>query len=887
MGRPRKEKLGEFGEVLEAILEEKDIEPGALAGASGLAPNIISDMMVNRNRRLTRPNVLTCIEGLTWLQAIDEYAANKLLRAASADRERGYKAPIKELDEYNERDKAVLDLLRAQKVSASVSHVVDAQRLAPIVGREEDKQAVLKYLSNRKNRLITLTGTAGVGKTRLALEVLKTIEKQNPEYVCIYISFAGLEENASILPTIAWELGIRIQGATDASAICEAIQRMEDKIPVLFLDNLEHVINYEPDEHQPNKDILSALLKGCPTLRIIATSRTPVVIDYEQVHPIKPLSVPRPYVTNPDQLSTYPSVMLFLSLVEARGIAVDIPKVVGLVATMCRKLEGLPLAIKIVAAHAAYDIADFYEHQWVDLLTLPNKYPDLTHHKTLEKTLLWSYNLLPPEHQVLFRYMGVFRSSFTHDALAAVRGQETTPSDVLAACGKKIAPQKLKELVRLLQDHGLVEGYSSNVTYSRIRPAPFRDHNGSFPTVIVQELPEITRSRLYLLQPIAEFAWSLLTPYETAFVQREHRRCYLNLVRDSERALRGAEQEIWYIRFEYEWKDIEYALEYTAAMFQHAHTGVKKEEGIALLECLTGLWWYWRLSRKITNVGWWWLRVTIPLLEMLAELKEHPLYYKALYMRAEAEAYYVRTRPLVISERIQMIEKMQNELEKCYQFFKERDVENAVCTLLLLVELLEEAIILGFSIYFFTDDTEDTRKAFFQQLFGYYRKFEDKDSSDYDPWFAAWVGMHLGGLLTALYNFGMAGHFYEESIRLYKEVHDRHGQEEVVVSLVQLTQMQLVATMPQEAWEQLSEEDFFACAKHIGRRTVDSTTGWHYYIYPPPASIYYPDVRRAGSYGGSRQLIQQADIEQIEDKLARVFQAYMVPYRYMSPKQLT
>jgi predicted ATPase len=285
-----------------------------------------------------------------------------------------------------------------------------------LIGRESEVAAILLMLDEGA-RLLTVTGPGGTGKTRLAREVAAEALDRYPDGVFV-VDLSSLTDPALVVPTIAATLGVReIPGqplfATLASYL--APKRL-----LLLLDNYEQVLEAAPDT--------AGLLTTGPGLVIIVTSREPLHVRGEREFPLLPLPLPAANrLPSLEELAQVPSVALFVE--RATASRPDFALTIGnatAVASIGRRLDGLPLAIELAAARVkvlppAALLARL--DQRLSLLTGGGR--DLpARQRTMRNAIAWSYDLLAPEEQALFRRLAVFAGGFTLDAAEAVAGAE-------------------------------------------------------------------------------------------------------------------------------------------------------------------------------------------------------------------------------------------------------------------------------------------------------------------------------------------------------------------------------------------------------------------------------------------------------------------------------
>ena len=326
------------------------------------------------------------------------------------------------------------------------------------VGREQDL-AELKELVGR-NRLLTLVGAGGVGKTRLTLRVGSELLDQFPDGVW-FVDFAPVNDPVLVSSVLSRTLGIH----QDDKAVDAIPLWLKRKQLLLILDNCEHVL-------EPVATIASALLRSAENVRIVATSRQPLDITGERVHRLPSLSLPDKTVGLPaDEALKFDAIALFVD----RGRAVQAQfelsaETAPAVAEICRRLDGIPLAIELAAARVnVLSVANL-------ALRLNERFRILTggsrdvlpRQKTLGALIGWSYDLLAPQEQRLFMRLGIFPSGFGLDAATAIcGGDELDEIDVLDL----LASLTAKSLV-VAQTNGETERYrllESTSAYARER----------------------------------------------------------------------------------------------------------------------------------------------------------------------------------------------------------------------------------------------------------------------------------------------------------------------------------------------------------------------------------------------------------------------------------
>jgi predicted ATPase/transcriptional regulator with XRE-family HTH domain len=267
----------------------------------------------------------------------------------------------------------------------------------PLIGRDEEVTGIVELMASGGTRMVTLTGPAGVGKTRLALEVAGELAGRFRDGLA-YVSLAPLDDPGLVVPTIAHALGARESGPNPLAHALHSHLRARNLL--LVLDNFEHLQAAAPE--------VAGLLAAAPHLGVLVSSRSPLRIRWERVFPVAPLPLPQ-------------ATELFCQ--RARQLAPDVSTTdPDVVSAICRRLDCLPLAIELAAART--DLLPLRAllarlDQAMKILTggardLPDRQQALHH------ALTWSYDLLSRDEQALFRQLAVFAGGWTLDAAAAV-----------------------------------------------------------------------------------------------------------------------------------------------------------------------------------------------------------------------------------------------------------------------------------------------------------------------------------------------------------------------------------------------------------------------------------------------------------------------------------
>jgi predicted ATPase/class 3 adenylate cyclase len=286
-----------------------------------------------------------------------------------------------------------------------------------LIGRDEELVAVERLLAQETSRLVTLTGPGGTGKTRLALEVAAEALDRYPDGVFV-VDLSLLTEPALVLPSIAVALGVR---ETVGEPLRDTlIRHLRERHLLLVLDNCEQVLESASD--------IATLLAACPHLAILATSREPLHIRAEREIAVAPLPLPAPgRLLPPAELATVPAVALFVERAQGAHASFALTaENAAAVAGICRRLDGLPLAIELAAARVkVLPPAALLTRLEQRLSLLTGGGRDLpARQRTMRDAIAWSYDLLSPEEQNLFRRLAIIAGAFTLAAAEAVTAPE-------------------------------------------------------------------------------------------------------------------------------------------------------------------------------------------------------------------------------------------------------------------------------------------------------------------------------------------------------------------------------------------------------------------------------------------------------------------------------
>ena len=504
--------------------------------------------------------------------------------------------------------------IRLTKPESVPKHNLPAQ-LTTCVGREQDVATVVALLRRPHVRLLNMIGTAGIGKTRLAIEVARDVLDDFADGLS-FVSLASIRSPHLVLPALARTLGLKEKEGQPVADLLQAY--LSQRQMLLVLDNFEQVVAAAP--------LLGELLATCPALKLLVTSREVLHLRAEQQFAVPPLAVPKLEPFSTVELLSPPAAMeLFIQRAQAVKHDFQLHEAnAPAIAEICRRLDGLPLAIELAAARvkvlSLQALLARLEHR---LEVLSDGAWDLPERQqTLRNTLQWSYHLLNTREQRLFRRLSVFVGGSTVEAVEALYALLDDGED------------RVLEMVTSLLDKSLLLNRQSG--------------DGE--------------QRLLMLEMIHEYGLEMLaTSGEMEAAHQAHARYYLRLVEEAEPAFWGPQQAAWFNRLEQERGNLRKALNW---LLERA----EGEQNLEMALRLGGaLWWFWFRRAHFTEGAFFMQRA-------LALAHAHvPVHVQAKALRCaghlvDAQGDTERGEAL-LAESVALFTESGNQVERARTFF--------------------------------------------------------------------------------------------------------------------------------------------------------------------------------------------------------------------------
>jgi predicted ATPase/DNA-binding CsgD family transcriptional regulator len=420
-------------------------------------------------------------------------------------------------------------------------------QITSFVGREREVGAVTELL--RQARLLTVTGPGGGGKTRLAIEAAAAAA-EGYRGGAWFVDLAPLGDPALVPRAVLAALG---GGERPGQPVGDTLMaRLQDDPLLLLLDNCEHLVG-------ACADLVDALLRACPQLVVLATSREVLGVPGEVAWRVPPLSFPDPREPlQPDELLRYEAVRLFVERARLVDPSFALSgATVRPVAEICHRLDGMPLAIELAAARVAILTVEQVAARLGDRFRLlaGGSRTGVARHQTLRATVEWSHALLTPREQVLFRRLSVFAGGWTLEAAEAVCADRALPRD------------------------DVLEALAGLVAKSLVLPELGTARDAARPT------RRASRRRYALLETLRQYGGERLVERdESGWLARRHARYCLSVAERAGTELTGPHQVAWFQRLEEEHDNMRAALGW-------AIRGGEAALALGLCGALYRFWW--------------------------------------------------------------------------------------------------------------------------------------------------------------------------------------------------------------------------------------------------------------------------------------------------------
>jgi predicted ATPase/DNA-binding winged helix-turn-helix (wHTH) protein len=458
------------------------------------------------------------------------------------------------------------------RVATAASPDAGAHRLpsptTSLIGREALSASICALMRRNDVRLVTLTGPGGSGKTRVGLHVTAELSHDFADGSYIVI-LAPVRDVAQVASAIAGVLSIQESGSRSAEDLL--VSYLREREVLLTLDNYEHVAASAP--------LVTTLLAACPRLKVLITSRSVLKLSAEHDVVVPPLALPDMQATAKRAFESA-AVRLFVERAQAAGQDVGASEhEMDVVAEVCRRLDGLPLAIELAAARlrvlSPQALLTRLDHRLQLLKSGPGNLPE--RQKTLRNAIAWSHDLLGAGEQALFRRLSVFAGGWSLDAAEAVAGWGDLPDTVL-------------EILSALVDQSLVQ---------RIE-----DVNGE--------------PRFTMLETVREYALERLdSSGELSDVRQRHAEHFTELAEEAEPQLTSAQRKPWLAQLQAEYNNLRAALTWLIR---------ERADAAGALRLAGALPWMWYFAGHFSE-GRSWLKQA---LEVPGGDKQSPATAKAL-----------------------------------------------------------------------------------------------------------------------------------------------------------------------------------------------------------------------------------------------------------------
>ncbi|MGO8948022.1 MAG: helix-turn-helix transcriptional regulator [Ktedonobacterales bacterium] len=568
--------LPTFGALLLRWRAAAGLTQEELAARAGLSPNAIAALEHGRRRTLRGATVELLADAL----GLEAQERAQLVMAA-ARRTAGAEAP----------ERAAADAAWARRPRWPTVAP------PPLVDRADELETIQRLLTVEGVRLLTLTGPAGVGKTRLALAAAARLAEETerfPDGVTL-VDLTPVRDPVLVLSALAHGLGtLDVGSRLLPERLMDALAQRQQ---LVVLDNFEQVL--------PATAQIADLLAACPGLVLLVTSRVQLKLRWEQTLRIPPLPVPD--LTRPvpplDELAAIPSVALFMERARARKHDFGLSEQqASMVARLAVQLDGLPLALELAAARTATVGLPMIAHRLGDRLRLLRwEAADLPERQqSLEAAVGWSYDLLSKEERRLFRCLGVFVGRVSLDAITAVARVEAAEAAEAGEAGEAAEAAEARGGGEEGDGGRTLDQLVSLAEQSLILPVPPAglawQHGGQGGSKDDEDEAEPAFGMLETVRAYAEERLAAAGELETA--RRAHASSFLALAERAEPELRGRDQRAWFFRLEREHDNLRAALRWLLDQDDAA-------ERARALRLAGALGWFWSVrGYAVEGRGW-------------------------------------------------------------------------------------------------------------------------------------------------------------------------------------------------------------------------------------------------------------------------------------------
>jgi predicted ATPase len=596
------------------------------------------------------------------------------------------------------------------------------------VGRDKELADVKQFLRSDHVRLLTLTGTGGSGKTRLALHAAADISEEFPGGV-YFVPLASVTDPGTVASLIAQILGLRYTGGRPLPEALQLYLGLSVHAPtLLLLDNFEQVVAAAP--------LLVSLLASCPLLKVCVTSRAVLHVSGEHEYLVPPLPTPDPKQLLPvEELSRNPAVALFLQRATAVNPALTLKQDnARAVAEICSQLDGLPLAIELAAARVkilppATMLARLGNS--LDLLTCGHR--DLpARQQTLRRTIDWSHSLLSATEQTLFRRLAIFAGGCTLESAEAV---SNTRRDL---------------------EIGVLDGVSSLVDQNLLQRSE-------------QESGEV---RFIMLQTVREYALERLAASgEVEFTRRAHAAYCIVLAEEGISEASEKRMESWLLVWDAEHDNLraaldwlvetdhgEWALRLGLALYAFWERREDLAEGRDRLEAVLNLPSAASPTRQRARVAWYAANLANAQGDFAAANRLHheslDIYIKLGDRKGmAAQLSYIGLNLRWAGDLAAARARLEQSLAIC------RELEDRAVTAAALNNLA--------GVVAAQEDHAGAR-ALFEEALSVFRELGDQRS-------IGWSFNHLGDVARDQSRFADARYLYQEAVEIFRGIGDRWG----------------------------------------------------------------------------------------------------------------